>query len=250
MAKLAVICPSGSRRTLPSRRDPESVTATPPVFDSRPHVILLPTQNHAGELAHSIQSLGLPFLLAFDPEILAHWSRHEEVAGFLVHLDTPWIAEVAQTLVHGGAAVVALSDDPEVRMNALKQSFEDVLAQSMPSIEIAAKLRRRFQSAGQTIDFAEAGGPLRLELASRRVLWWDEEIQLSRILLEVLAYLAARANRWITAKELLRDVWSEPWTKEADKVRKAIRRRRKALGSDSVGYVVSKKGFGYGYFPG
>lgn len=236
-------------RTLTPKRHPESVYATPPIHDSRPLVILLPSEAHAAELTFAIQGFGLPCLLAFDQEMLERWSRHEQAVGFLAHFDTPWIADIARTLVHGGAAVIALSDDPEIRMDALNQGFEDALPLSMSPKEIAAKLRKRFINESQSIDPAEIGGPLRLDLPSRRAWWRDEEVSLPPKLFEVLACLATRPGRYVTAKELLRDVWGEPWA-HTEKVRKTIRRLREALGPNSEAYIASKRGFGYRYFPG
>jgi DNA-binding response OmpR family regulator len=235
-------------RTLPPRHDLESVVDTPPLYDSRPLVIVLPSEAHAAELTFAIQGFGLPCLLAFDADMLEHWSRHEQGLQFLVHLDTPWIAEISRTLVHGGAAVIGLSDDTEVRLAALSESFDDALPLSMSPMEIAARLRSRLMGRSPSIDLSEIGGPLRLDVPSRHVWWWDEEVLLPRKLFELLAYLAARPERYVPVRELLRAVWGEPWA-HTDKVRKAIRRLREAL-PNSAAYLISKRGFGYGYFPG
>jgi len=94
----------------------------------------------------------------------------------------------------------------------------------------------------QTIVFA----PFRLDKANRRLLRGDEPLALRPKTFDVLLFLAERAGRLVTKRELLEAVWSQTFV--SDSVLKVcIREIRKVLGDEakSPRYVDTAHGSGY-----
>ena len=148
-----------------------------------------------------------------------------------------------------GRLLVALNDDVGERVRALEAGCLDALPHSLEPDELALKVTRLARSdhvqAGGTV----VAGPLTVDLSACRLVWKDEQLSVSPLLLALAAYLAARAGQLTPARTLLEDVWGEPWA-DPNKVHQAMYRLRRRLGepTDSP-FLVAKRGHGYGLFP-
>jgi len=90
---------------------------------------------------------------------------------------------------------------------------------------------------------------LTIDMHARRV-WIDEqEIKLTRLEFDLLAYLASHRGRAVTREELLRNVWGhhEPVRSDAAKVKVCVSRSRMKLGDEGRNprYIVNVWGVGY-----
>jgi len=144
---------------------------------------------------------------------------------------------------------VALHDDVGERVRALEAGCLDALPHSLEPDELALKVSRLVRSHHVQPRGMVAAGPLTVDLSACRLLWKDGQLTVSPLLLELAAYLAARAGRLTPVRALLQDVWSEPWA-NPNKVHQAMYRLRRRLGepADSP-FLVAKRGHGYGLFP-
>lgn len=104
--------------------------------------------------------------------------------------------------------MIGLSDDDEERWRALTRGFKDALSFSTPAREIAVKLRARAISReASAVDVPDSSGPVTMDLVARQVQWRGEEVDLSPILFDLLAYLVFRPRKRVSVQELLEEVW-------------------------------------------
>lgn len=217
----------------------------PPDTQLRPFLLVLPVGDGGLALTTALQEAGVPCVLAFDQRMVEYWCRVEQPRVAIVEMGPSWTREATDTMIRRGLAVVAISDDEEVRIAALARGFQDALGTSHTPREIAARLRQRFLPISSApVDMILDEGPLRLDLATRRVWWRNEERHLGPMQFDLLAYLAARPNTMVPIETLLRDIWREVWGRGyRNKVAKMIGRIREALGDDSIGYLRSSPGY-------
>jgi len=227
-----------------------AVPMAPPRSMPRPFILVSSDFARAGELAFAIQGLGVPCHLASDQGMLDYWRREADPAVFVLDLNVEWIRHSAHRLLRQGLSVVALSDDDEERLRAISTGYDETLPLYLPAREIAARLKARFvrHESPQVESPSEADGPLAIDSARRRVLWRGDEVVLTPMLFDLAVYFATRPRKFISAEELLREVWRERWA-DVNKVHKTVWRLREALGPEGVAFIVSKRGHGYGYFP-
>lgn len=235
-------------QTLPQSVDraSEKTALDEPVI--HPFLLAISVEDQALTLTAALQHQGVPCLLAMTERMLEYWRRESQPSVVIVDLKLDWTRKSADQLIRQRAAVVGLSDDEEERLRALGQGFEDAFALTMNPHEIASKLRSRFMFRDSfPVEIPQQTGPLRMDLAQRRIWWCDEERHLPPKQFDLLACLASRAGAMVKIDTLLRLVWREEWS-DPNKVSKMIGRIRSALGEDAAGYIVSEDGY-YGYRP-
>ena len=145
--------------------------------------------------------------------------------------------------------MVALNDDVGERVRALEAGCLDALPRSLEPDELALKVTRLALSDHAQAVGTVVAGPLTVDVSACRLIWKDEQLGVSPLLLALAAYLAARAGQLTPARTLLEDVWGEPWA-DLNKVHQAMYRFRRRIGepADSP-FLVAKRGHGYGLFP-
>ncbi|GIK37382.1 MAG: DNA-binding response regulator [Chloroflexota bacterium] len=143
----------------------------------------------------------------------------------------------------------------KARESDLLQGFEvgadDYLTKPFSSKELLARVRAvlkrsRQEAAGQ----AEAEiscGPLRIELARRRVTRDGQEIRLTRTEYNLLHELAAHKNQVMLHEQLLTAVWGFEYRDDLDYLRAYIRYLRQKLEADPTNpcLIVTSAGVGY-----
>lgn len=235
---------NGARRAEP--RDGEGIT---PLSASRIVLVVTPESARGGEVVGALQGRGVPSIQASTAPQAIFWARRSTPA--LVVLDTHVRgSRLLLGVFRGeGRLLVALNDDADERLWALEAGCLDALPHSLEPDELALKVSRLARSHHVQPRGMVAAGPLTVDLSACRLLWKDEQLTVSPLLLELAAYLAARAGRLTPVRALLQDVWGEPWA-NPNKVHQAMYRLRCRLGepADSP-FLVAKRGHGYGLFP-
>ena len=90
-------------------------------------------------------------------------------------------------------------------------------------------------------------GPLRIEPATRRVLFDGETLALTLREFDLLAHLAAHPGRVYTRDQLMEAVWGEPFFEDTSTVTVHVRRLRAKLGDDphEPRFIETVWGVGY-----
>jgi two-component system KDP operon response regulator KdpE len=227
-------------------RDEEGIAS---LSASRTVLVVTPDSTKAGEVVGALQERGVPSVQASTSPQAIFWARRATPA--LVVLDTN---VRGSRLLLGefrteGRLLIALNDDHGERVRALEAGCVDALPKSLEPDELALRVTRLARSEDLPVSGTIVAGPLRVDLSAGRLLWGDDEVRVSPLLLTLATYLASRAGRLTPARVLLEDVWGEPWA-DPNKVHQAIYRLRRSLGvpADSP-FLAASRGHGYGIFP-
>lgn len=227
-------------------RDREGIAS---LAASRTVLVVTPESTRAGEVVGALQSRGVPSVQASTAPQAIFWARRSTPALVVLDMNVRGARLLLGEFRGEGRLLVALNDDAGERVRALEAGCLDALPHSLEPDELALKVTRlarsdRLQAGGTVV-----AGPLTVDLSACRLVWKDEPLSVSPLLLALAAYLAARAGQLTPARMLLEDVWGEPWA-DANKVHQAMYRLRRQL--DEPGdspFLVAKRGHGYGLFP-
>lgn len=227
-------------------RDSEGLSA---LADSRTVLVVSPSPPIAGEYVGALQDLGLPALMVARPRQALYWLREVPPALVLVDLQADGANILVPELRRQGREVVVLSDDARSRQMALAAGCIEAHHRSDGAGEIA----RHIASLVRARDIKRIGrivaGPLVVDLSGGRLVYEGRDIQVSPLLLNLAAHLAARAGSFVPAAVLLEEVWGEPWA-DPGKLQLAVLRLRRRLNLDSRSLLLaSRRGHGYGVFP-
>ncbi len=216
---------------------------------SRPVLVVSPESSRAGEIVGALQGRGVPSVQASTPPQAVFWARASAPALVLLDLDSPSARLLLGELRAEGRLLVALNDDADQRLWALEAGCVDALPHSLEPDELAGKAVRLARSDPVPQAGTVVAGPLTVDLSACRLRWKGEELAVSPLLLDLAAYLVARAGRLTPARTLLQDLWGEPLA-HPNKVHQAVYRLRRSLGEPADSdFLVARRGHGYGVFP-
>ena len=109
--------------------------------------------------------------------------------------------------------IVATARDTEGDMiRTLDVGADDYVVKPFSGAQLDARIRavlRRVTAPGDSSDIAV--GDLRIDVRGRRVTLAGDELSLTRKEFDMLAYLAGREGEVVTKRELLADLWQQPW---------------------------------------
>lgn len=160
--------------------------------------------------------------------------------------------EVLQTLrLTSRVPVLVLSvraGDGE-KVLALDGGADDYVTKPFSIQEFLARVRvllRRPVPSDQAHTLVDCG-PLRVDLASRRVTLNGLDIALTRKEYAVIAMLAGALDRVVTQQQLLRDIWGPTHVEDSHYLRVVIGHLRQKLGDDPTAprFIVTEAGIGY-----
>jgi len=160
--------------------------------------------------------------------------------------------EVLQTLrLTSRVPVLVLSvraGDGE-KVLALDGGADDYVTKPFSIQEFLARVRvllRRPVPSDQARTLVDCG-PLRVDLASRRVTLNGVDIALTRKEYAVIAMLAGALDRVVTQQQLLRDIWGPTHVEDSHYLRVVIGHLRQKLGDDPTAprFIVTEAGIGY-----
>ena len=106
----------------------------------------------------------------------------------------------------------ARDDDADI-VRTLDSGADDYVVKPFSAEHLDARIRAVLRRAGgpSVPSPALVVGPLRVDLDARRATLDGEELELTRLEFDLLAYLAARPGKVVSKRELLRDVWQQPY---------------------------------------
>ena len=123
------------------------------------------------------------------------------------------------------------------RVRAFDRGCDDYVPRPFHYDELLARIRAVLRRTAPPDREAVEAGPVRIDLATRRVTARGAEVHLSGKEYELLVALAADPTRVFTKEQLLRDVWgfrSIGRTRTLDSHASRLRRKLAAVGADAV----------------
>ncbi len=182
----------------------------------------------------------------------------EPPSAVLLDLELPTIGglEICRRLriwYDGPILVISATGDEATVVQALDLGADDYLIKPFGLAELLARLRalrRRIHGDGSAETEIQAG-ELKIDLARRRILRGAEEIRLTKTEFDIVACLARRQDRVVTAEAVLQTVWGPHHGEYAQTLRVHIGHIRRKLEPQpaSPRYIITEPGVGYRFYP-
>ena len=141
-------------------------------------------------------------------------------------------------------------DDTLDKVRALDLGADDYLTKPFEPLELLARLRallRRRRDMADPADPTLAVGGVRLDTTTREARVRGEPVRLTAAECRLLEALLRQAGVVVPRPVLLRHVWGDDYTGEADSLKVFVRRLRQKLGDDPARprYIQTEWGVGY-----
>lgn len=150
--------------------------------------------------------------------------------------------------------ILSARDQEREKVAALDAGADDYLTKPFGVSELLARIRvalrhhSRMTSPSLTPSaLSYLDGPLRIDLAARRVFLNDDEVKLTKIEFDLLSLLVRHAGHVLTHRALLKEVWGPNAVQETHYVRVFVANLRKKIEPDPARprYILTEQGVGY-----
>lgn len=188
---------------------------------------------------------GLDLAIAHDPDLVILDLAMPDMGGMDVcrELRAWYTAPILVLSVRGADAD---------KIGALDLGADDYVTKPFSAGELLARVRallRRARQGGQAAHPVITAGDLEIDIGQRRVRRAGEEIELTRLEFDILAYLARNADLVVTSKMILEEVWGPEYADSQDTQTLRVHishLRRKIEPHPSVPrYLLTEPGVGY-----
>ena len=102
-------------------------------------------------------------------------------------------------------------DAEEDMIRTLDLGADDYVVKPFSASQIDARIRAVLRRGAAAPDSEIVVGELKIDVRAREVTMAGEPVGLTRKEFDMLAYLAGRAGEVVTKRELLADLWQQPW---------------------------------------
>lgn len=141
----------------------------------------------------------------------------------------------------------ARDDDPSL-VRALDAGADDYVVKPYTTAQLEARIRAvlRRVGGGRTPRTSLVVGELEIDVSARRTTLAGTEIDLTPREFDLLVHLAERAGEVVTKKDLLVEVWQQPWGGSDKTVDVHLSWLRRKLGESAAepGYLTTVRGVG------
>ncbi|MEU7872551.1 response regulator transcription factor [Dactylosporangium sp. NPDC049140] len=151
--------------------------------------------------------------------------------------------------------IVATARDQETAIvEALDRGADDYLSKPFGAVQLDARIRavlRRTAGGRAGANAPLVAGGLRIDLAAREVVLDDAPVELSAREFDLLSYLAARAGTVVSKRELINEVWHQPYSGTDKTVDVHLSWLRRKLGESArePRYLHTVRGIGVKFVP-
>jgi DNA-binding response OmpR family regulator len=165
----------------------------------------------------------------------------------LPDLDGGTLLQMLRAVSQVPVVVVTARDDEAEIVRLLDQGADDYVVKPFRPDQLDARIRAVLRRAGQSEPYRpyEVGG-LVVDTRTRVATLDGEPLSLSRKEFDLLAYLAARPGEVVSKRELLAEVWQQPFGGGDRTVDVHVSWLRRKLGerADEPRYLLSVRGVG------
>jgi DNA-binding response OmpR family regulator len=141
----------------------------------------------------------------------------------------------------------ARDDDPSL-VNALNAGADDYLVKPYTTAQLEARIRAvmRRTTAGRSSPQVLVVGDLEIDVAARRTVLTDRELDLTPREFDLLVHLAEHAGEVVTKRQLLSEVWHQAWGGSDKTVDVHLSWLRRKLGESAAEprYLTTVRGVG------
>jgi two-component system KDP operon response regulator KdpE len=145
--------------------------------------------------------------------------------------------------------VLSARAQEEDKVAALDAGADDYLTKPFGVSELLARLRVALRHATRGPEGTQVfeSGPLKVDLAVRRVEVGGRAVHLTPIEYRLLSVLVRHAGKVLTHRQLLKDVWGPPHIEHAHYLRIYMAQLRRKLEEDAAQprYLLTEPGVGY-----
>jgi len=146
--------------------------------------------------------------------------------------------------------VLSARDDQHEKVSALDKGADDYLTKPFGIDELVARVRVALRHSAQMGRDAEPviqSGNITIDLARHVVSAGDADVKLTAREFKLLAYLARNADRVLTHRAILREVWGMEYAEQIEYLRVYMRQLRAKLEDDphTPRILLTEPGVGY-----
>ena len=152
--------------------------------------------------------------------------------------------------------VISAREQEGDKIKALDSGADDYLTKPFGAGELLARIRvalrhsaPKSQSQGEAAFVAE---DLKIDFLKRQVHRGDKEIHLTPIEYRLLTILVKNADRVMTHRQILKEVWGPPYVEQTHYLRVFMNQLRKKIETDSARqrFLINEPGVGYRFKAG
>ena len=144
--------------------------------------------------------------------------------------------------------LTARHDEKEV-IKALDYGADDYMTKPFSVNELLARIRAnlRRNKNEESLTNKVICGDIELDIVSRDITFKNEKLKLTPIEYELLKYFLLNANKTLTHKQILQEVWGTGYQNEMPYLRTYVNTLRKKIEENSTGpaYINAFSGVGY-----
>lgn len=145
--------------------------------------------------------------------------------------------------------VLSVRQEEGDKIAVLDAGADDYMIKPFSSGELLARLRALIRRArgSEAQPAVLTVGDLTVDLARRQVFVADEEVVLTRIEFDILAYLAREAGRVVTSRMILERVWGPEYVEDMPTLRVHISHLRKKIETEPAlpRRIITEPGVGF-----
>lgn len=164
-------------------------------------------------------------------------------------MDGVEVCRELRTWYTGSILVLSVRAGDLDKISALDTGADDYLTKPFSAGELLARVRAQLRRTASTVvpPPAISVGDLEIDFAQRRVRRSGEEIELTRIEFDILAYLARNSDCVVTSKMILAEVWGPEYGDDTQTLRVHISHLRKKIEPHASvpRYILTEPGVGF-----
>jgi two-component system KDP operon response regulator KdpE len=168
----------------------------------------------------------------------------------LPDMDGTHVCEQLRQWSHVPIIILSARDDQRQKAAALDKGADDYLTKPFGIDELMARLRvalRHSAQMGHAVEPVIHSGSIKLDVVRHRVTRAGNDVKLTATEFKLLAYLARNADRVLTHRALLSEVWGMAYADQIEYLRVYMRQLRAKLEDDprNPRILLTEPGIGY-----